>query len=62
MEKTHYTYTKFNRTYLSLNITPSIQAPNNTIQERSINETQGRLHYKNIYMHINATIFLLRIK
>lgn len=33
-------------TYLSLNTTPSIQAPNNTIQERSITETEGRLQYK----------------
>lgn len=34
-------------TYLSLNITPSMQAPNSTIQERSVTETEGRIFSKN---------------
>lgn len=39
-------------TYLSLNITPSMQAPNSTIQERSVTETEGRIFSKN---HIEET-------
>lgn len=48
-------------TYLSLNITPSIQAPNNTIQERSVTETEGRLLSKKSHRQ-NSTTFHLGMK